>query len=252
VPADVAIVTPVYKPTLSPPERLSLRRCQKILAGYPKILVCPTGMDTSAYREILDEVEIRVFDPACFASVRDYSRMLRLPAFYERFLDFEWMLVYQPDCYVFEDRLGELCSNAYDYIGAPWLNFDWLATRRKWARFVVGLPHVMNKVGNGGLSLRRTRVLYETARRFRWLGERLDMHEDLYFCSLLARIYRNLRVASFDEALRFAFELEPRRCYELAGRRLPFGCHAFERYDFAFWREHFDREDLAAAGFTSS
>jgi hypothetical protein len=241
----VAIVTPIHRPTLKPLERMAMDRCQKILGDYPKILVCPTGMDASLYREILPGIEVRELSPEFFVSERAYNRLLRLPAFYERFLDFEHILIYQVDCYAFRDELPRFCAGEYDYIGAPWLNFDWLATRRKWAKYIVGMPHVMNKVGNGGLSLRRVRPMYESAKRFRALGERLDMHEDLYFCSLLARLDRRLRIASFEEALQFAFELEPRKCYELNHRRLPFGCHAFERYDFEFWRPHLDMNTSA-------
>lgn len=245
---QLVIVTPAYKPTLTPLERMSLARCQRILGDYPKCLVSPEGMVTTEYAALLPDVRVRTFDPACFRSVRTYSRLLRSPAFYEPFLQHEHMLIYQPDCYVFEDRLDEFRGRPHDYIGAPWLHFEWLHARRKWARPLARLPWLFRKVGNGGLSLRRTRAFHASARRFQALGRRLDLQEDLYFCNVVARLDPSFRVAGFDEALRFAFEHEPRRCYELAGRRLPFGCHAFERYDFAFWREHFDPDELRAAG----
>lgn len=245
---QVVIVTPAHKPTLTPLERMSLARCQRVLPDYPKVLMCPEGMATAAHEELLQGVRVREFDPSHFGSVRTYSRLLRSPAFYEPFLDHEYMLIYQPDCYVFEDRLDEFCGQPYDYIGAPWLHFDWLSARRRWAKPLTLFPWLFNPVGNGGLSLRRTRALYESARRFQALGSRLDLQEDLYFCNVVARLDRTFRVAGFDDALRFAFEHAPRQCYELAGRRLPFGCHAFERYEFSFWREHFDPEELRLAG----
>ena len=34
----------------------------------------------------------------------------------------------------------------------------------------------------------------------------------------------------------FAFEARPRTLYEMNGRQLPFGCHAWFRYDLAFWK----------------
>ena len=40
-----------------------------------------------------------------------------------------------------------------------------------------------------------------------------------------------------ERALDFAFEVAPRRMLELNGHRLPFGCHAWERCDRAFWAE---------------
>lgn len=249
--SGVAIVVPVYRPTVPPLERLALRRCQRVLAAYPRILVCPEGLDVAPYHELFRDVEVHRFPAQYFTSERAYSRMLRLPDFYARFLNFEHILVYQPDAYVFTDELTAFCAEPCDYIGAPWLGFDGLAARRTWVRFVVGLPRVMNPVGNGGLSLRRTAVMHEVARRFRRLGERLDLNEDLYFTSLLARLDRRLRVADFATALRFAFEFQPRRCFELNGNALPFGCHAFARYDFDFWRQHIPDEELVEAGVTA-
>ena len=38
-------------------------------------------------------------------------------------------------------------------------------------------------------------------------------------------------------ALAFAFEAEPRRCFERLGR-LPFGCHRWQKFDRAFWEPH--------------
>ena len=41
-----------------------------------------------------------------------------------------------------------------------------------------------------------------------------------------------------DEGLRFSFEVAPRLCFELNGRRLPFGCHGWHRYDRTFWEPY--------------
>ena len=43
---------------------------------------------------------------------------------------------------------------------------------------------------------------------------------------------------SLEQALQFAFEREPRFCYEKAGGRLPFGAHAWSRYDRQFWEPY--------------
>jgi hypothetical protein len=52
-----------------------------------------------------------------------------------------------------------------------------------------------------------------------------------------AGISHRLRVATVEDALQFSFETCPRKCFEMNGRRLPFGCHAWE-YDRAFWEPH--------------
>jgi hypothetical protein len=246
--APVAVVIPVHRPRLQRLDAFSLARCQKVLAKYPRILVCPHGMDTGAYRELLPGLSQRSFSAEFFRSERGYNRLLRTPTFYDAFAAYQHILIYQADCYVFEDRLSDFVERDYDYVGAPWTHFDWLLERTPLLRFLPRLERWLQPVGNGGLSLRRVAVFRKLARRFERLGMALDVHEDLYFCQLIARLSPELRLASFDEALRFAFELEPARCFELNGRRLPFGCHAFERYDFAFWRSMFDPDELRAAG----
>ena len=61
------------------------------------------------------------------------------------------------------------------------------------------------------------------------------MSEDVFW-SFEARHYDpDFRIATVEEALPFAFELSPRECFTMIGSRLPFGCHAWPRYDRAFW-----------------
>ncbi len=50
--------------------------------------------------------------------------------------------------------------------------------------------------------------------------------------------YPDWKVASVEEGLRFGFEVEPSRCFEMNGRELPFGCHAWARYDRSFWEPY--------------
>ena len=242
----VAIVIPMHAACTSL-EALSLRRCQQILGSYERVLVCPAGMDAGAYRELLPGLRVEEFEPERFRSDRGYNRMLRLPAFYDRFAGSDYLLIYQADCYVFEDRLAEFLDRDFDYIGAPWMNFDWLREAAPSLSRVPGLPHLLQCVGNGGLSLRHVATFRALTRRFAPLGERCDVHEDLYFCQLLSRL-SSLRLAPLPTALQFAFEQEPARCFELNGWRLPFGCHAFARCDFEFWRRWFDPDDMRAAG----
>jgi len=49
------------------------------------------------------------------------------------------------------------------------------------------------------------------------------------------RIYPQLRIAPFEEALRFSFECRPSHLYRLNQQQLPFGCHAWDKYEPEFW-----------------
>jgi hypothetical protein len=52
------------------------------------------------------------------------------------------------------------------------------------------------------------------------------------------KYYPRFRLPAVDVALRFAFEASPRVYFALNNYELPFGCHAWERYDKAFWEPY--------------
>ena len=120
-------------------------------------------------------------------------------------------------------------------------------------------------VGNGGFSLRKVRdclealenntpsfllkaFLKDPVRFFRdfWVRARkrckiLPNYNEDYFFGVLAPWFSPcFRVPSPKVALSFAFEVKPQTMYAMNGHEMPFGCHAFERYDYAFWTTHLD------------
>lgn len=78
----------------------------------------------------------------------------------------------------------------------------------------------------------------------KWECTRHWVVEDLFFAHRAAHFAPGFRVAPVPEALRFAFEVKPRRCFELTGGRLPFGCHAWQRYDRSFWEPYLMRDEV--------
>ncbi len=128
-------------------------------------------------------------------------------------------------------------------------------------------PLKFQGVGNGGFSLRRVadfqRVLERPrripnfiksqagkARQPHHWGRRLKhewllaynfapcfptSNEDFFWGILVPAACPSFRVPGLADASRFAFEVEPRHLYALNGEQLPFGCHAWERYDREFW-----------------
>jgi len=60
-------------------------------------------------------------------------------------------------------------------------------------------------------------------------------NNDVFWSDRAVRFLPEFKVASFEEGLRFAFEAAPRTCFEMNGRKMPFGCHAWARYDRSFW-----------------
>ena len=72
----------------------------------------------------------------------------------------------------------------------------------------------------------------------RWLARdtaNSHRHEDHFWAYDARRVMKEFRIPEPREALEFSFELAPRYCFMMNGGRLPFGCHAWFRYDREFW-----------------
>jgi hypothetical protein len=131
------------------------------------------------------------------------------------------MLIYQPDAFVFRDELDYGCSKGYDYIGAPWfIGLDSPKT-----------PFKFLGVGNGGFSLRKISSHYNISAS--------------YSFKIIFKILKNFSTISLtgfiirptaEEALLFSFEVKPELMFELNNNHLPFGCHAWVKYNQEFWQ----------------
>lgn len=120
------VVIPVYKPIAGRNEEISLRQCTNVLSKHPICIVTYKGLDTGWYENLLKMsgtgFSIEYFDAAYFRDTSGYSALLTCYEFYRRFSDYNYMLIYQPDAYVFSDELDYWCRQGYDYIGAPWFD----------------------------------------------------------------------------------------------------------------------------------
>lgn len=260
----VAVVTPIYKAELTADEEISLRHLRRFLGNYDRIIVAPAGLTVE-----FPDCEVKRFPRQYFSSIAGYNRLLLSKRFYSAFQDYEFILIYQLDCLVLADKLKEWCEAGWSYVGAPWL-VDWrtkaLPEDELWA------------VGNGGFSLRRIpsflkvfsskRVIedaddysrrdYSSLRFERkaaaapnWLLKKIGMtnnlpwrlrrytgNEDLFWGMEAARYEPDFRVPPAQVALSFAFEFDPAFSFKKNGNQLPFGCHAWAKYDRSFWKPY--------------
>jgi Protein of unknown function (DUF5672) len=72
----------------------------------------------------------------------------------------------------------------------------------------------------------------------RWLVREFvksNLHEDFFWAFEAPKIVTGFRIPAPEEALDFSFELAPRYCLTVNSGRLPFGCHAWSKYDREFW-----------------
>lgn len=223
----VAVVIPYYHKNLSELERISFRNCLDILRKHPIILVVPESMPLEHHPQYQDVIYEKVPN-AWLESVASYNQMMLSREFYVRFTEYEYILIFQLDAFVFSDCLNKFCDYGYDYIGAPWING---------LKYLKDLERGVWYVGNGGLSLRRIPAFLELLDS--GAADLVEIHEDVFWSSCSSKKFH---VAPFDIALQFAFEKDVRQCYQRNQYKLPFGCHAWEKYDFDFWRLIFEEK----------
>jgi hypothetical protein len=261
-----AIVVPIYKEILNENEIHSLKQCLSILKKYPIYLVTYKELSTDVYKDVFEfynvSVNFEYFDNEYFKDLSGYNSLMMKKEFYDRFSNYKNILIYQLDCFVFRDVLESWCNRGYDYIGAPW--FDDNLSHEEGANLWA--------VGNGGFSLRRISAfmnLFEShmpaytlrsllkkmkhegknviwflkalmlkeENNFQYLLNEWNDAEDIFYCLKLADTRYRLKTPAISEAIDFAFEQSPEYLFQLNKNKLPFGCHAWGKYQFnSFWK----------------
>ena len=216
---EAAVVIPIYSDKLMQQEIIALRQAISVLKKFDIIAVAPIDLKVDGC--IFAGVER--FEADFFHSIDSYNRLMLSVSFYRRFQSYKYILIYQLDAFVFSDQLSYFCKLDYDYIGAPWLygQFNYIDD-----------SHCIWHVGNGGLSLRKVSSFIRILEDRKPLQKEQIINEDIFFSSI---VDEKFRIAPIEVALQFSFERQVKTCYERNHYKLPFGCHAWERYDVAFW-----------------
>ena len=250
----VAVVIPVYKAHLNHTELISIKQCISILKDYPIIFFGPEDLDTAAYVALCNDkvpFNFKSFGRHFFNDIEGYNQLMLSVQFYKAFKNYKYILVHQPDAYVFKDELNYWCDLGYDFIGAPHPahqnasgEIQFLKGYTKVVSLVnrlFGTRHQISNVGNGGFSLRNTT-------KFIWLLKLLQSkkitwgtnNEDGFFKYWGNLLHPLFRLPSDDISLQFAIEQSPAASFKKLNGKLPFGCHAFEKYEPEVWRNYID------------
>jgi hypothetical protein len=268
-PCSLAIIIPVYKEKLSREEQISLKRITDIGLPYPVFFITCADLNLQCYNISNLNVSIKFFDCHYFHSIQGYNDLMLSKQFYKEFIDFDFILIYQLDAYIFSLDLQSWMNKGIDYVGAPWFeNFsDHESGKRLW------------KVGNGGFSLRKTNAMYKLlvhrgpvfkARELRakglfnpnryWIIEDLflwikavtgiknnityflrqnKLNEDYFLTQFFLGSQLELKLPSPEDSAKFAFEKSPTYLFNLIGKKLPIGCHAWNKYEYdSFWKDY--------------
>jgi hypothetical protein len=261
--SQAAIAIPIYKENLSTSEKNSLQQCLKIFPNKKIVFVAPKGLQVKDYNvQGLERCDVVYFNPLYFTNVAGYNRLLLSKHFYKSFNVFKFILIYQLDAWVFADHLDLWCNKGYSYVGAPWFeNFEESNSSNKlWA------------TGNGGFSLRKVDdflqvfevkeklfsfqflwskylhysffnkllrlpkliIQYYWKNKPEFLYELFGENEDHFWSFHAKELNTNFTVANVEDAVSFAFECNPKKMFELNNNQLPFGIHAWEKYDARF------------------
>lgn len=226
----VAVVIPNYRESLTSNEKISLEQVKRILRQYDIFFLLPNSLRINYG---CSEISEKRYSDKYFLSRRMYSRFMLSPELYKDFENYDYILVYQLDAFVFEDQLAYFCDLGYDYIGAPWIDGIYFKKDEK---------EKMWHVGNGGFSLRRVKPF------LKWTEQQsFEQYIDFINEDLLIAAYGGplLNIAPVNVALSFSFETNCSRCLELTGGKLPFGCHAWEKYEFEFWKPLIEKQGYA-------
>ena len=228
---DVAVVIPVYKAKPSSSELKSFQQCLNVLGEYPIVLIAPKGFDSRIYDQIAGKKLTYIhFDGKYFTSTKGYSELLLSNSFYKYFVSYTYILIYQLDAWVFRNELSSWCALGYDYIGAPWLEPPPITSGKK---PIINLSnHLKNRVGNGGFSLRKVKSHIKWATWVSLIFKLIPKNEDI-----LWSLFVPFKKPSHLKALAFAFEMDPEMSFKLNNNKIPFGCHAWEKYNPEFWNK---------------
>ena len=273
---NTAVITiSVHKPNLSEDEFDSLMQCIKVLGSYDIVFVIPEKLDTSLYKSIFEKnqktFKFVEFPREYFVNYRNYNKLCLTKNFYQKFAEYEYMLIYHLDSWVFKDELEYWCSQGFDYLGAP-LN---LACMNK-----LGI-HV-KQAGNGGFSLRKIssmitllsndlvnknvnfykgiKDVYQIKRKNSVLKNILRIPAYMYYyvfqkfihwqfmfnedliIAYYAPIYmKNFKIAPDEVAKRFAMEWNVENFYKENDFSLPFGAHNPNNYKYLIYKEYIKR-----------
>ena len=254
----IVIIIPIYRTDLTHNEEISVQQCFKILSRHKIIFICPSKLVGDVFFAKYPSADVVDFEDSYFSAHARYNELMLTLKFYLKFKLYDYMLIHQTDCFVFKDELEEWVFKNYSYIGAPWVKNP----KHENVTFIG--------VGNGGFSLRKVSDMILVLKSyknfynlkqsiliaskhnsiptaiiigiFKWLfwykfifiGRLNIITEDVLFYNASGK-FAFFNVPSADIALKFSFELSPKKLFEMNNQTLPFGCHAWEKYEKDFY-----------------
>lgn len=249
------VIFPVYRP-LTEVEAEVFAHALEMTKGFEHIFIAPQSMVFDKSFEKFMDIPVTRFKDEYFKNIAGYNHLMLSTEFYKAFTEYEYMLIHQGDAYLFKPELEYWCDRGYDYIGAPWLRPHKFKRTKiekkivKYAPFLYPMKArrrrlVRDNVGNGGLSLRKVgkslavleNVNPKVLETYK-MSDYYNYNEDVFWAVEAEKVDKSFKRPAWQEALRFSFEKYPAWSYEYINGQLPFGCHAFEKFETDFWKKY--------------
>ncbi len=254
-----AVLVPMHKAEPSPEERISIVQCQKILRAHDIYLVCPKGMNVEIYQTLIPQLKLLEVDPKWMGSVAAYNRLMISPLLFQKMSNYSHILIHEPDALVLKDDLHYWCNQDFDYIGAPWFQSNSEGEISLKATGNYGLSLINVRAANQVFSNNRRWYSFSMIIRDFLRGLRRDKsylsrairgigpegkllkahtlftdHCDIFWSYLVPKLESSFNIAPPNEAIFFSWESHPEKCFEICNGRIPFGLHAWSKYNLNY------------------
>ena len=236
-------------------EKLSLTNNVRVLKNHPIYLLLPKGIDTTEFLLLAPHVKVKFFSQTFFNTYKGSNLFWLTPEIYDTFKKYQYLLKCELDAFVFRDELSNWCNEGYDYVGAPWINHptrmfavNQLFDTKKGVVLKIksllsgNMNHRSSFVGNGGLSLRKTSTFRYLTRALPYIFPNVfrdnyqeDVVWSIYVSSYFSLVFKR---PPYQKAAFFSMETNLEECMKLTSGELPFGCHAWYKYNMSFWEPY--------------
>ena len=212
------IVIPVYKTYLEEYEIASMIQLINTVGNeYDICLVCPDGLYINYYNNICNyKFNYLKCNPEYFKNTYTYSKLLENYYFYEAFRQYEYMMIYQNDGWIFYNNIKYFISLNYDYIGSPWGENEFEPSPES--------------VGNGGVSFRKISKFIDICHNItpKDLQNKYAKWEDLFFCKCIAKKDKTFKIAPVRVAVEFSLDFDVQKWIKKYNAN-PMCAHAFNK-----------------------
>ena len=251
----VKVITPIYQSSLSDMEKSGLLNNMTVLSNYQQVIVKPKGLDISQITAKLPKHEVLEVTDEWLGSrngIAGYNKMMLSKEFYELFSDSQYILICHLDAWIFRDELKDWCEKGYDCTAPTWIRRDvydspfikpFTIIKKFFTTKIdkITKKDIYNKIGNGGLSLRKVDSFINACDVYKDKIEEFTKNrhhlynEDVFW----AIIPQEFIYPSIDEAMAFGFDTNPKYCLKIRQGKMPFGCHSWTKPRFyKFWKKY--------------